>query len=100
MEYRTREDALVRRQIIRWGLSDGLVVDVHLRLYEHLPASPTSVLRRDPAQFEGEGMVYAFDLIDPQNRLLVHEFRFQVFYHVDEQTLIVTRGAHVAATGL
>jgi hypothetical protein len=50
--------------------------------------------------FDSDGMVYGFDLIDPENRMLVHAFRFQVFYHPDEQTLLVTRGAHVAAEGM
>ena len=44
-------------------------------------------------------MTYQFDLIDPENRLLEHRFAFQVFYHADEQTLIVHRGIHVARTG-
>jgi len=34
---------------------------------------------------------YGFELIDPQNRLLVHVFRSQVFYHADEQTPLVAR---------
>ncbi len=100
MEYRTRLDALVRRQMIRWGLSDGLLVDVHLRLNDELPRSPTGLLRKDPDWFGGEGMVYGFDLIDLDNRMLVHAFRFQVFYLTDEQTLLVTRGAHVTAEGM
>jgi hypothetical protein len=98
--YRTQIDPLVRRQIQSWALSDFVWVETEIRLREHLPESPTSVLTLDPSLFEGEGMVYPFDLIDPQNRLLVHAFRFEVFYHADEQTLLVTRGAHVTATGL
>jgi hypothetical protein len=100
VEYTTRLDAVVRRQIIRWGLSDGLLVDVHLRLNQELPRSPTSVLTRDESLFGGEGMVYGFELIDLTNRLLVHAFRFQVFYHSDERTLLVARGAHITASGL
>jgi hypothetical protein len=100
VEYKTRVDALVRRQIIGWKLPDGLLVDVYLRLNDELPVSPKALLRNDPSWFGGEGMVYGFDLIDPMNRLLVHAFRFQVLYHADEQTLLVTRGAHVAAEGL
>ena len=100
MEYKTEQRPLVRRQIARWGLSDGLIVDVNLYLNERLPRSPASVLRRDPSLFEGEGMIYRFKLIDPANRLLEHLFVFQVFYHADEQTLVVTRGTHITATGL
>ncbi len=62
-------------------------------------ASMTNFLRPDPTRFDSDGMVYGFDLIDPENRMLVHAFRFQVFYHADERTLLVTRGAHVAAEG-
>ena len=100
MEYKTRLDPLVRRQLIHWGLSDGLLVDVHLRLSDELARSPTTFLSKDPAWFGGEGMVYGFDLIDPDKRMLVHAFRFQIFYHPDEQTLLVARGAHVTAEGM
>jgi hypothetical protein len=98
--YKTRLDALVRRQLRSWKLSDSLLVDVHLRLNDQLSRSPTTLLRQDPTWFGAEGMVYGFDLIDPDNRMLVHAFRFQVFYHADELTLLVTRGAHVTAEGV
>ena len=100
MQYKVQLDALVRRQMTRWNLSDELLIDVHIRLQDELPRSPTTLLQQDPAWFDSEGMVFGFDLIDPVNRMLVHAFRFQVFYHVDEQTLLVARGAHVAAEGL
>src|SRR5205823_5393910 len=64
VEYKIRLDALVRRQIIGWKLSDSLLVDVHLYLNDELPRSPTSFLRKDPAWFGSDGMVYGFDLID------------------------------------
>jgi hypothetical protein len=100
VEYRTRLDPLVRRQLLRWGLSDSLLVDVHLRLNDELPRSPTTFLSIEPGWFGGEGMVYGFTLIDPDNRMLDHAFRFQVFYHPDEQILLVARGAHVTAEGM
>jgi len=99
MSYVTRLDPLVYRQLVRWDLSDSLRVEAHLRLCERLPRSPTTLLVRDPSLFEGEGMTYRFDLIDPENRLVVHQFVFQVFYHADEQTLLVTRGGHATITG-
>ena len=99
VDYKARLDALVRRQMIQWKLSDSLLVDIHLHLNDELLRSPTSFLRLDPTWFESAGMVYGFDLIDPENRMLVHAFRFQVFYDADEQTLLVMR-AHVAAEGL
>src|SRR5260370_29193709 len=55
---------------------------------------------KHPAWFGGEGMVYGFDLIDSDNRMVVHAFRFQVFYLPNEQTLLVTRGAHITAEGM
>ena len=100
MEYKVRLDALVRRQLIHWNLPDSLLVDVHLRLIDELTLAPKSFPHTDPDSFAGEGMVYGFDFVDPANRLLVHAFRFQVFYHADEQTLLVTRGAHVSGEGL
>jgi len=99
VEYQVRVDALIRRQMIRWKLSDSLLVDVHLRLKEELPLSPKTFLRNDSNWFESGGMVYGFALIDPDNRMLVHAFHFQIYYHADEQTLLVTRGAHIAAEG-
>ena len=99
MNYKTTLLALVKRQIRSWGLSDFLWVEVELRLNEQLPQSPTSHLYLDRTLFEGEGMIYEFRLIDPENRLRVHNFLFQIFYRSDEQTLIVRRGAHVTATG-
>lgn len=97
MAYQTRLTPLVRRQIASWGLSDALLVDVHLQLADRLPVAS---LRRDPSLFEGEGMIFGFNLIDPANRLLIHAFRFQVFYHADEETLIVHRGGHLTAQDL
>ncbi len=99
MEYRTQIDAVAHRQIVGWGLGDALFVEVHLRLNDQLPHSPTTYLRRDPTLFGGEGMTFPFQMIDPQNRMRVHRFWFQVFYGADEQTLFVTRGAHVASEG-
>jgi hypothetical protein len=57
VEYKIRLDALVRRQMIRWKLPDGLLVDVHLRLNDELPRSPTTFLRQDSTWFDSEGMV-------------------------------------------
>ena len=79
----------MRRQIIGWKLADGLLVDVHLQFADELAASPTRHLRNDSALFGGGRMVYGFHLVDLTNRMLVHAFRFQVFYHADEQTLLV-----------
>src|SRR5438309_1815723 len=52
VEYKVRLDALVRGQIAGWKLSDGLLVDVYLRLNDDLPRSPTTLLRQDPTWFD------------------------------------------------
>ncbi len=100
MEYTIRLDPLVRRQIIGWKLSDSLLVDVYLRLKEDLGRSPTSALSIDPSWFDAQGMVYGFELIDPEQRMLVHSFHFQVFYDADEQTLLIACAAHITAEGI
>ena len=98
MSYKTRVDPLVTRQILSWQLSDFLFTDVQMRLYQTLPISPTKLLQRtfDPI----DGLVYPFELIDPDNRMCVHSFLFQVVYGQDEETLWVVRGLHLRMTGL
>jgi len=75
MSYRLELRPSVRRKIIRWGLSDSVLVDVHLRL---------QALRQDPAQRlvrkrqPFDGMVCEFAMVDPENRLCEHYFAFLV----------------------
>ncbi len=88
MSYRIRLDTLVQRQIVGWRLSDSLFVDVHLRLND-LANSPKDMLRPNTDLFDFRGMRYGFDLVDPDNRMLVHAFRFQVFYHSESGRLSV-----------
>jgi len=92
VNYRTIVDAAARRHIQSWGLSDPLWVEAELRLNERLPRAPTAVLERDASLFGGDRMTYKFHLIDPDHRMRVHYFVFQVFYHADETRLLVTRG--------
>jgi hypothetical protein len=77
-----------------------MLVDVHMHLNDELPRSPTTSLQVNRGLFAMGGMVYGFDLIDLKNRMLVHAFRFQVFYLADEQTLLVARGAYISAQGI
>ncbi len=101
LEYRVRLDPLVHRQIVGWKLYEGLLVDVHMRLNEELPQSPRSVLQKESRElFENEGMLYRFQLIDPENRMLVHDFIFKIKYRSDEQTLLVVRRAHKTSEGV
>ena len=94
MPYRVALYPSVRRAIRRWGLSDGLLVDVHMRLHrDWLGTDPSRYLLddRDP---EG-GMVFKFSLVDAENRLLEHGFTFRVLYGQDEETLWVFRGSRL-----
>lgn len=92
MSYKTRIFRLAKGQIGRWGLSPNVLVEVYLRLTEVLPANPTRHLL--PIGDERGGMVYYFDLVDPENRFRRHSFAFQVFYGQDEETLLVASGVY------
>src|SRR5438067_683475 len=76
-----------------WSLSDFLLVEVHLRINESLPAGAPGNLVRATEPFDG--MVYFFEMVDPQNRLANHVFVFHVLFAMDEQTLRVIDGVHV-----
>lgn len=87
-----------RRQIRSWQLPDSILVEVYLRLSEHLPQEPHNVLTRARQPFDG--MVYHCRMIDPDNRLCEHFFAFHVIYSQDEETLFVSRCGHVRAFGI
>lgn len=46
MAYRVIVPSNVNRKILGWGLSDSVLVDVHVMIREVLPSSPTTFLRR------------------------------------------------------
>jgi hypothetical protein len=96
--YRVVLDPLVRRQLIGWGLPDGVLVDVHLRLTDDLSTHPALVLERRQAPFDG--MQYRFEMIDPDNRLCVHAFAFHILYGQDEEALHVACGAYLRSFGV
>ena len=98
MPYKVRVAKSVDRQIISWGLPDEVLVEVHLRLRDHLPRDPLGLLRRTRQPFDG--MTYHFSLIDPKNRFCVHDCLSQVIYSQDEETLEVVQGAYVRRVGL
>jgi len=92
MSFRVDIRPPARRGIASWGLSDSLIVDVYLRLNEALSDNPWRLLR--PSEEAEGGMIFAFSIIDPENRFLVHSFFFQVYYAQDEVTIHVTRGQY------
>lgn len=86
----------VSRAIASWGLSDFVFVEVQLQLRDVLPSNPTLLLRTK-APFDG--LSFGFHLIDPENRLRVHYFVFQVRIGQDEETLYVVGSSYRRADG-
>lgn len=85
----------VAQKIARWHLPDFLLVEVHLRLREHLPHAR---LHRTRAPFDG--MSYDFSIVDPSNRLSEYQFTFLILHSQDEERLIVANGAFIHRTGV
>jgi hypothetical protein len=98
MSHRVEIPPMIRRKIMSWSLPDEVLVEVYLRLTETLANNPASVLQR--TREPSDGMVYFFELIDPQNRLCVHSFLFQIVYSQDEQSVLVARGGYRRDVGL
>jgi hypothetical protein len=84
-------NASAARAVQTWGLPDEVFVEMRLRV-NVLAENPAAHLVRIEAPFDG--MAFAFEFIDPTNRLIVHSFLFQVVYSQDEATLFVARVAH------
>ena len=97
MPYRVRILPPAVRQIGSWGLSDFVLVDVYLRLREQLPNRPADQLA--PAAEADGGMLFPFDLVDPENRFCRHTFLFRVYYHPDEETLLIASGIYRREVG-
>jgi len=95
--YRVQVERLATRQIASWNLSDFVLTEVLLRLHQTLRDNPSALLERTEQPFDG--MSYPFGLIDPENRLCQHFFRFHVLYAADETTLFVARGAYGKTVG-
>ena len=92
MSYKAVLRASLTRTIQSWVLPDSVFVEVHLRLHR-LSKSPAEQLVRVRKPFEG--MIFAFDFIDPINRLCEHVFAFKIMYGQDEVRLHVVRGQYV-----
>jgi hypothetical protein len=87
--YGIRLTSRVRDRLLSWSLPPAVLVDVRLRL-EAAGENPTELLRTADPPFRG--MKYAFDLIDPDNRLSAYRFVFHVVFGQDEETLHVING--------
>jgi hypothetical protein len=98
MGYRVEIPLRVQRVILGWQLPDPVLVEIHMRLREDLKDSPALSLERTRQPFDG--MSYRFSMIDPDNRLCVHHFVFQVFYRQDEEQLTVARGGYARTVGV
>lgn len=86
MSYRVRSSPTFTRKLTTWGLSDTLLVEVHLRLADEMPG------RLERTQEPYDGMGYRFGMIDPENRLREYAFFFHVVFSQDEEALIVQDG--------
>ena len=73
MSFRVEIPPAIRCKVISWSLPDSVLVEVYLRL-QNLANNRSTLLQRTQEPFDG--LVYFFELIDPQNRVCVHSFLF------------------------
>jgi hypothetical protein len=92
VSYRVVLRASLTRTVQSWALPDSVFVELHLRL-NRLSKAPAEQLVRLRKPFDG--MVFAFSIIDPNNRLCEHLFAFKIMYGQDEERLHVVRGQYV-----
>jgi hypothetical protein len=86
-----------QKQLISWQLPDFVLVEVYLRVKEMLGDNPSQVLV--PSAEQDGGMLYFFSLVDPENRLVEHIFRFRVYYHPNEEVLTIASGIYRKQVG-
>ena len=92
MSYRIVWEKSVLRAVKSWSLPDAVLVEMHLRAHA-LAHRPADRLSRLTVPFDG--MVYAFEFIDPNNRICEHLFAFRVAYSQDEEVLHIVQGRYV-----
>lgn len=97
MSYRSEIEPSVRRKILSWRLTDYLLVEVNLRLFQSFRQNPLANLERVRVPFDG--MVHRFALMDPDNRFCEHHFTFHIMYGQDEQSLAIIDGHYVRLFG-
>ena len=95
---RVRIRKQVSRRIVSWNLSDFVFTEVRLRLEQTLPREAPGCLQRDREPFDG--LVYRFNMIDPDDRFREHVFLFQVAIGTDEDTLWVINAGHALLDGI
>ena len=86
----------LRHRIASFGLADAALVEVYERLRD-LQNDPAASLIQIRDSFEGMGHLVQF--IDPDNRICVHTFLFQILYSQDEERLLVPRVVHSRRIG-
>ncbi len=91
MAFRVEISTPARRQILRWGLSDTMLVEVNPRLGELGEATSDKLVRLRKTY---DGLYYILSQIDPENRIREHVFVFHVVFSQDEERLIVLRGTY------
>jgi hypothetical protein len=74
-----------------WALPDTVFVEMWLQV-NRLANNPADQLVRMRTPFDG--LVYSVEIIDPANRLCVHQFQFLVLYSQDEERLFIARGVY------
>lgn len=89
--YVLRFHPFVAHQMARWGLSDYLMVELHLALRDDLAVDPVRRLHRDP---DGPDGLYAAERIDPDSPRFRHIFLFRVFHDEDERHLHVVQASY------
>jgi hypothetical protein len=98
MSFRIEMRQRVRRKLSSLNLPDAILVEVHLQISGRLSNDPAASLVRMLDLFDG--LVFPFEMIDPDNRLSVHRIFFHVCYSMDEGTIILLDCAYQHTIGL
>jgi len=87
VSYAVRILRSVEREIASWNLPNGMLVDIYLRLKEDLLDRPFERMVRIHKPFEG--MIYGFDIADPNDPNRRYFFVSHMMCGQDEETLTV-----------
>lgn len=93
MEYKIRLHPRVRNQIAGWGLSDDLLVEIHLQLRETLGVHPVAHLQHDRGE-SGNANLFTYGLRDPADPNFQLIFQFRVYYDEDEVFLNIVNASY------
>jgi hypothetical protein len=89
---RTKVSRMATEQIRAWALPDDIIREVYFHLTEVLPKDPEHNLMRVTSPFDG--MATEFTRRDRYIKGREHEFRFRIYFGIDEDTLIADRGTY------